>query len=305
MTTNVFILGLHRSGTTLLYEMLAAGNAFETTTAHAVICHDELRDHSVDGAASIARLRARFASLGPDARTGTERPPEPACLEEYGFVLDNTASRFSLSQRTAPALRQLVALMHRDTTRSRPSLLKNPWDFGHGRHIRRLVPGAKIVTIHRDPFHVLGSLHRLVAASIRTPNPYLAMLSERYDAFTRSEYPLRLARTLCDKAPSLLVRALIGHVARHTRAYLRDRSSLPSRDCIDVTYEELCARPDEVVGRVLNTLELQAEPRDCGSLIRPAASRTTPAVAAARDLIVKQLSTYATTVGYDLSAPRR
>ena len=302
MTTHVFILGLHRSGTTLLYEMLAAAGAFEVTTAHQVIRHNELRDRDVAPSASIERLRTRFASLGPDAQTGTARHPKPAHLEEYGFVLDNTVSRFSLSRRTAPALRQLVNAMHRDATRDRPPLLKNPWDFGNARRIKQLVPDAKIVYIHRNPFHMLGSLHRLVVSSIRRPNPYLAMLSERYDAFARSEYPLRLARILCEKAPSLLARALIGHVARHTRAFLRDLPSIPSRDRIDVAYEELCARPNEVVCRILNMIGLQAEPRNYRSLIRPAASRTTPEMAAARDLIVKRLSAYATTVGYDLTA---
>jgi hypothetical protein len=52
----LFILGLQRSGTPLLYEMFAASGEFDISTAWHVICYDELRRGVDDPAASRQRL---------------------------------------------------------------------------------------------------------------------------------------------------------------------------------------------------------------------------------------------------------
>ena len=80
MHAPIFILGLQRSGTTLLYEMLAASGAFRISTAWHVICFDELLTDEMDPTASRERLRDRFAAAGLKTRgvdivaTGPDTP---------------------------------------------------------------------------------------------------------------------------------------------------------------------------------------------------------------------------------------
>ena len=65
----VFILGLPRSGTTLLYQMLEASGCFNILTARHVIFFDELRRGWVDRARSRQRLYDQSdKSLGAQPR---------------------------------------------------------------------------------------------------------------------------------------------------------------------------------------------------------------------------------------------
>jgi hypothetical protein len=62
----VFILGLHRSGTTLLYSLLAQAADFNTVTAYHLAHYDELLHNSAHGLQDAAReaLTRSFAADG-------------------------------------------------------------------------------------------------------------------------------------------------------------------------------------------------------------------------------------------------
>ena len=60
----VFLLGLHRTGSTWLHAMLARTGCFRVVTAHHVICWDEYANGGRDRGPSRERLAARFQKLG-------------------------------------------------------------------------------------------------------------------------------------------------------------------------------------------------------------------------------------------------
>lgn len=297
----VFLLGLPRSGTTILYEMLAASGCFNIVTARHVICFDELRNGRVNREESRERLRKRFEQLGLSTRGVDIVRLGPDTPEEYGFILDNLLlSGAAITRRNFPAFRSVCEVIQRDHGRDRPLLLKNPWDFGNGPLVKELMPGAKIVYIHRNPFHVLGSRYRLDLIALRKPSVYLSMLSERYAAFVRGGFPVQLVRLLCDKRPSLFARWLVHHIAWMASAYLRSLSSVPQEDRIDIKYEDLCERPNETIAVILAHVGVDGSRWDYGDMIGSHTSRANPQVAAQRDLVIMKLSEYANAVGYDL-----
>ncbi len=301
LTFPAFILGLSRSGTTLLYEMLAASGCFNVVTARHVICFDELRDGRVDRERSRARLQKRFERLRLSTRGVDVVRLGPDTPEEYGFILDNLLGfGAAITRRNFPVFRHICEVIQRDCGRDRRLLLKNPWDFGNGRLIKALMPGAKIVYIHRNPFHVLGSRFRLDRVAVSEPSAYLSMLCERYREFMDSDFPLRVVRALWDRYPGLIARWLVHQTSWSTSGYLRSLSSVPPEDRIHIRYETLCAHPNETMGAILSHFGVDGATRDYGAMIGTHASRVPAEIAAQRDLVVRKLSGYAAAVGYAL-----
>jgi len=296
----VFILGLHRSGTTLLYEMLAASGCFNIITARHVICFDELRNGSVDRERSRSRFRERFARLGLSNRGVDIVDVGPDTPEEYGFILDNLHAGMSITKRHFHVFRSICEVIQSDYGCDQPLLLKNPWDFDHGRLIKTLIPDARIVYIHRNPFHVLSSLYRVVVTATTRRDAYLSMLSDRYASLAGSEFPWRAVQRLGAAKGGLLARGLIHQAARSASGYLKNVRTSPAGGRIDVRYETLCRQPHETMAAIIEFLGVNGEQVDYRAMIGTHTSQVVPEIARERDLVLGKLSDYASAVGYDL-----
>jgi hypothetical protein len=109
----LFILGLQRSGTTLLYEIFAASGAFNISTAWHVICFDELRRGVDDPAASRQRLQERFAAAGLTPRGMDIVKIGPDTPEEYGFVLAGRGLGMRITRRSLPVFEEFCEVVRR------------------------------------------------------------------------------------------------------------------------------------------------------------------------------------------------
>lgn len=298
----VFILGLHRSGTTLLYEMLAASECFNIVTARHVVDFDRLGNGRTVPERSRGELQSWFDREGLADRQVDAVRLGPDTPEEYGFVLDNLGAGRRITPRNVHVFERVCTTIGSDFDQDRPLLLKNPWDFGNARVIKKLMPESKIVYIHRNPFHVLGSLLRMVVAAMERPHPYMAALSAAYSEFTQSEYPWRLAQRFVTKDSDLLARLLVHLVAHSAKSYLRDVAPPGGDDRIDINYERLCHHPNAVIAAILDHVGAKSERTDYRELIGSGASRSEPAIARQSALIRKMFAKYAREVGYDLEA---
>ena len=139
----VFIIGDHRSGTTVLYQLLSSTGAFSVVTAYHVICYQEIvSDHvSLRTAAAQQALADRFARLGLGNRVIDGVRVSPDLPEEYGFIID-PSSRPRLRPHTLPAFVELCQKI-RFTGGDRPILLKNPWDVLGFTYVKRACPNAR------------------------------------------------------------------------------------------------------------------------------------------------------------------
>ena len=284
----------------MLYQMLAAGGVFNIVTARHVICFDELGRCVPDGGRSGERLRERLERLGVSDRKVDVVPLGPDTPEEYGFILDNLNAGPWITARHAHVFRRMCSSIQRDWGRGRPLLLKNPWDFGHERRIRALMPGARFVYIHRNPLHLLSSRYRVLARILSHREPYLGLLSRRYDRLARSEFGWRLVSAVCAHAPELLVRWVVDQTAWFARRYLRATSAGGDGVRVEIRFEDLCTRPEETMRRVVQFLGADGACVDYASMIGPHASSVWPPLAARGDEIVRKLGRYAGAVGYDL-----
>lgn len=267
----VFVMGLHRSGTTWLYEQLDRLLPVASVTAHDVLAYPRLLDLRARGAleADRAALDAHFRALGLVDRQIDAIALSHAMVEEYSWVLLRESGRLTADAKNAPVLRELCRKLLVVHPGARAVLLKNPWDQGAGPELAALLPGARFVFISRDPVRILDSQLRNGLLFKESDTPYL-------DSLVR---PSRLARLVfgAQRLFSRVVgervfawfaaRSLVKAVTRELGRYRRSRDGLPPGSWIEVRYEDLLRDPATHLGRVIAFLGL--EPREDPATVKP------------------------------------
>lgn len=127
----IFLLGNHRSGTTWLYQLLAATGRFGVLTAFHVVEWPRI-------------AAARMTALGVRTREVDRVEVTPDLPEEYGYILANAGYPSWLRPRGLPLPEQVIDVVARFAP-GRPVLLKNPWDSGNLRTVARLFLQAPYV----------------------------------------------------------------------------------------------------------------------------------------------------------------
>jgi hypothetical protein len=253
----VFIMGLHRSGTTLLHRLLAETGCFNYVSAYDVICYKEVLANHFAGRTAAARreLLNRFKSLGLTTRIIDETPATAEAPIEYGFaIMQVTNGRPRITDGTLDVFRQMARKMQFIGDPSKPLLLKNPWDQIYFLDLKRWFPDAKFVFIHRHPAATLNSQMRAMRSLFEAKNEFSAMITPWYrDMWDR---PLRRMVALSlNRRPLLLWERLMNiQVMRMIGYYLKNFKKLPPQDVISLRYEDLCRDPDTLMKRITDFL---------------------------------------------------
>jgi hypothetical protein len=247
----IFIMGDHRSGTTMLYQWLAATGAFTVVTAYHVIRYDQILSDHLEGRTDAAKrdLATLFDSYGLTSRIIDDVPATPDLPEEYGFVIESR-SRPHLSDRTLARFVELCRKL-RLVGGDRPVLLKNPWDVRHFVFVKHRFPEARFIFVHREPLAVINSQLRAIRSMLRERNPYLALLAPWYARLFDSPLRLQTARILWDRRTGLGLRLARRHVRRVAEYFLRHVGELPGADVTTLRYEDLLAAPDATMRRLV------------------------------------------------------
>ena len=302
----VFIMGDHRSGTTLLYQMLDATQCFNVVRAYHVIKYDEIVSNYVNRTEDHAKkeLSDRFAELGVTDRMIDGVGVTPDLPEEYGFILDSTQNKAQLSPENLPRFIELCKKLQYVSDPGRPLLLKNPWDFLQFMYVKQALPAAKFIFIHREPIQVINSQLRAIRSLVAARNAYLAFIAQWYREMYR--HPLRRYATkllFCARF-DLGLRITSRHVARGANYFLEHVDSLPQPDHISIRYEDLCTNPGATVKQVLDFLGLKKSvPVAYERFIAPRPIRLLPEVARRQKALREQLRPYYVFCGYDLAQP--
>jgi hypothetical protein len=174
----VFIIGLHRSGTTFLYQALTNAFSVASLTVYHVLHYDQVlrRHHEGTAAAAGEELDGLFRSWHMATRRIDDVALSHAMLEEYGWVLRRRAGAFHASAKTAPLVDEICRKLHFLMPSAEAALLKNPWDTGHAGDLLAYFPDARFVFIQRDPVAIVNSQFRFAKNSGLHKDPYLNLL---------------------------------------------------------------------------------------------------------------------------------
>jgi hypothetical protein len=240
----LFILGHWRSGTTFLHQLLALDPRFHSPTMEEV-----LFPHSILTGGPMSFFMGLFlpADRGVDqVRLGVREPFE----DEFALAITSRVSpylewtfpshadwhRRQLTIEDPGELvrwkRAMIQLARKWTLKhAKPLLLKSPPHTARVRHLLELFPQARFLNIHRDPATVYTSTVKLITEGVAG---------------------LRLQRP----APGGVHREVIERYRILYQAYLKDRSTVPASQLVEISFAELEAEPLATLERVYHRLGL-------------------------------------------------
>ena len=270
----VFVLGEHRSGTTILYELLALSGSFNYLTAYHTLYFDQLLANHARGTTARARedLNTYLRALGVSTRLVDAIEFNADYPEEYCFFLQAQSRGFRLRRRNLPAFDRLCRKVQYTGDPFRPLLLKNPFDFDNFLTIKRLVPGARFVFIHRHPLTTLSSMLQMVRRNWSDGNVINQLYSRAYARLQGSPAFSGLMQWLLrpDSGLQLGPRLMARRIARRARYYVQHITELPAGDYVSLRYEDLCRDPRGQMEKIFRFLgETPRHAVDYATRIRP------------------------------------
>ena len=251
----IFIMGDHRSGTTLLYQLLDATQRFNVVRAYHIIKYDEVLTNYLDQQEESAKkqLGELFNEIGVTDRLLDGVRVTPDLPEEYGFLLGQDF-RPKLNPQNLSRLTELCRKIQFVSDPNRPLLLKNPWDFMNFMYVKEAFPEAKFIFLHRNPINLINSQIKAARVLYESKSPYHSLLDSSYQQLWGRPFRLYMIRLLFSSHLDLGFRVATRHVARTTRYFLDHVRLLADRDYLSVRFEDLCQDPQAIVTKILNFL---------------------------------------------------
>ena len=302
----VFVMGLHRSGTTVLSLCMLATACFNTTTMYNMLyrrCLLHLHLHPQEGAARRKELADYFESRNLVTRTYDGIGVGPDAPEEYGEALGNKGRQPLLNARNLPGFMELARKIQYVDGQERLLLLKNPWNARHFLYLAEAFPTARFVFIHRSPLEIIDSQIRMFASLLQERNEYELLLVDWYGELFEQPWKVKLGQWIYGENSPYLYWKIVRHVTR-TCEYMRvHRQALGAR-AMDITYQDLCAQPLETMRRVTTFLDLQpAREPDYAQFIAPRTRPLLPHVARNRTKIERATARYVEEFGLSSRKP--
>jgi hypothetical protein len=262
MLPPVVITGLPRTGSTKLHRMLAATGTFQDVIfwqgfnpAPFADAADVGEDPRIGHAERFLRWRATMNPATNAAHFISAREPE-----EESYLLEMSfGTYYPAAFWNVPTYLEWLRLQDRDFVYLylrqqlqylqwqfhrqdvRPWILKSPPNLGFEREIARHFPGARFLMLHRDPAECIPS----VAAVARE--------SRRLYAAEPPDYPA-IAYWALDEMASAMDRAMAW------------RATKPENLVLDIAYEDIHDREQDVAARVYEALGVPMTDGVCGAM---------------------------------------
>jgi hypothetical protein len=299
----VFILGLHRSGTSILYKMLTATGCFNPVTAYHIIKYKHLLHNSINKKEESAKtgLTDLLKQQGQKDR-GIDRLEITADFaEEYGFLLGQKTVQMNITSKNVELFRELCKKIQFISGNEKPILLKNPYDFSNFHYIKQAFPNAKFVFIHRHPFKTLSSTIKAIRLLLKNKNPYTTQLFRMYNKIFENPLILHVARLFFCRFSVLGVILLTIDSSNALKYYMKNIKTLSQQDYVSLTYEDLCKKPQRNIENIIKSLNISIDKKvDFASFIHPRKMKLDRSVGQVRKFIFKRLKKYCNNFGYNL-----
>jgi hypothetical protein len=279
----IFIMGCHRSGTSLLHHLLAYSGQVNYLTAYDVIHYDSLLSHRLTGCE--AQVKARLQErLGAEKNRGLDHLPVGADLpEEYRFILATFDISFAWQSRRridevfAPHLTlhtldkflELCRKKHFLAPHDQPLVLKNPADYYFNfLAVHQMLPQAKFIFIHRHPLEVLNSYLQSFGALMEKKSSYWSMLDPGYRSFF-GLLPIERLIAALSMRTNWYARLVLLRLIASFRYYLDNIARIPQGQYAVIRYEDLCQDPTGCLGAIATRLNLQIAARVPENFVAP------------------------------------
>ncbi len=298
-----FIMGDHRSGTTLLYKTLVKTGCFNFVRAYHIIKYDEILSNHINQTENkaIRELEELFETSGISDRKIDKVIANPDLPEEYGFILKNVAKDESyITPKNLSIFQQLCRKVQFASDLDRPLLLKNPWDFKQFMYVKRVFPTAKFIFIHRHPVHVINSKLKAMRSLLSSWNSYVALIAQGYTQIFQKPLLRYFLQLLYSKYFDLGLHRVTKQSAESTTYFLKNEKLLSDDDYLSIKYEDLCQTPEVTIDKIMKFLRLESKlALNYDSLIESRSLKLLPEVTRKQAEICHKLQSYLAYHHYD------
>ncbi len=291
----ILIMGDHRSGTTLLYKLLAETECFNFVNTYHIIKYNELLCNRLNNTEQQAQQEVNelFQALGLKNRLIDKVAVTAGLPEEYGFILENAGKPTHICLENLQNFRELCQKIQFISAPQKSLLLKNPWDFANFGYIKSVFPTAKFIFIHRHPIHIINSQLKASLSMLSTKNAYIATISQQYAKLYENYWRLWYRRLRNSLFFQRSLSTASRDVSQALDYFIENVNSLPKTDYITLRYEELSQEPEKVVLSILNFLQVQPEsPLSYDTLVESRPLSLLPEVARKYDQLHQELQPY-------------
>jgi hypothetical protein len=297
----VFILGLHRSGTTILYQMLHQTNNFDVLTLYHVLNFDRLLYDSMNNKmeGEKQKINQLLQEKGITDRKTDNIRVTAEYEHEYVYVFSERDYPWRITQNNKELFERLCKKIKYLSGDAKPLLLKNPYDYGNFLCIKKFYPNAKFVFIQRNPLEVISSTMKLWKTRLTVKDEFVSLYSKKSAAMYQNPFLLFGYRFFYTFRFPLGVFEVFRRVKTGTDSYMQNIQQLSSKDYISIRYEDLCERPNESITTVLRFLGMSSE-MDFQESIKPRKLRLEPEVLFLKKFFYRRMRTYFEMFGYTL-----
>ncbi|MEF8848510.1 MAG: sulfotransferase [Candidatus Thermoplasmatota archaeon] len=255
----IFILGMHRSGTSILYKMLRSTNKFNSLTAYDVVYYDRLLLNKIKGKEEEykKRLNNLIKKEGEENRDIDRIKMNADFAIEYSFLLGPPYLFQHLKPSTFQIFNQLCKKLQFIRGRNRPILLKNPWDFPNFLFIKKNIPEAKFIFIHRNPLDVLNSSVKALRVIVNKETVYSNILSPFAKRVNENPMLELIGKTLLTPYFPSGVMLITENRVKYAKRFLKNIKKLDDKSYINVKYEDLCEKTTVVMKKIFDHLNIE------------------------------------------------
>ncbi len=256
----IFIIGVARSGTSLLHHLLSETGAFNYVSAYHVFKYEELLDNTINLREAAARQEVNelIQSYGMKDRGIDSIRMSADTPEEYGMILAKLCRRYLVDSATLPFAQQILKkVQYTSGSPEKPLLLKNPADIFDLPFIRAQFPDAKFVLLLRHPIHIANSLIKFYISLTLEVNPYFRDVWPFYRLLSSNPILFKLAKVLLASTflnSRLRMASLAVSIAQ--ASLLKNVTLMSAPNVVSIRYEDLCQDPNRMMDCVLKSLEV-------------------------------------------------
>jgi hypothetical protein len=296
----VFIMGLHRSGTTILYEMLEKTEKFNILTAYHVIYYDELLHNHIDKIEEKKKreLNNLLTEKGIINRKTDNVKVSADYAHEYMYIFLEKNLSWKIDEKNKELFEEICKKIKFISKNNKPILLKNPYDFANFVKIKKFYPNAKFIFIHRNPSFVINSTMKLWKTHFLTKNEFLGLYSKRYrNIYNNPLSRLFFRKYYASKFPPVIFDT-IKISSKGVKTYLKNIDFLKKEDYVSIKYEDLCEKPNETMNKILKYLDIKTG-LDFSKFIKPRKLTLSKEVKFINRLIYKKMKVYFKAFNYE------
>jgi hypothetical protein len=259
-TRPVFIIGLPRSGTTFLYQMMTDVFPVASLTVYHVVNYNRILLNHHEGTTTAAgqELDERFRSWNMSTRCIDNIALSHSMPEEYGWVLRRWAGSFHTNTKTAPLLDEICRKLHFIMPIAEAVLLKNPYDTGYVDNLMAHFPHARFIFLQRDPVSIVNSQFRIAKSFSESKNLFVNMLLSGIPLGRAWVWLQRAVRKVAGKRlhGQIALHYILCYVTRELSRLERSWGKVLPHQGLAIDYAELMTDLSGVLERVEGFLKL-------------------------------------------------